>query len=201
MRIMKKSITLLLSLLIGINVAMADERGRHTIGVGTGVLTLGETVEVISRIGTAIFQSGSKFEHIGGADHNLYGEYKYSFGRLFDIGAVVAFNDFDYQVMEGEVQVGSRKNDYFCFALENNITYWRKGMFRIYGTLGVGMYHFSIVDTDKEGKKARRHNNGTCYQISPLCLSLGGRLGGYVELGVPWIGYKGMISGGVYYNF
>lgn len=198
---MKKSITLLLSLLIGINVAMADERGRHTIGVGTGVLTLGETVEVISQIGTAIFSGDNKFVRSGGTGLNLFGEYKYSFSRLYSLGAVVAFNGYEYRVMDGDTKLGTRNNNYISIALENDFTYWRKGIFSIYGTLGVGFYHSSITDTDNAGEEAVRNNNTVTYQISPLCLSLGGRLGGYVELGVPWIGYKGMISGGVYYNF
>ncbi len=198
---MKKSITILLALLLGTTVAVADEKGKHTVAIGTGVLTLGETTEVISQIGTAIFSGDQKFVRNGGTGMNLFGEYKYSISRGYSVGAVVAWNNYNYRVMNGEDRVGTRNNNYLTVALENDITYWSKGLFAIYGTLGVGFYHSAIVDKSTSGETDKRYNNTVSYQISPIGISIGGRVGGFLELGVPWIGYKGMISGGAYFRF
>ncbi len=200
---MKKSITILLALLLCTTAAVADERekGKNTIAFGTGVLTLGETSNIFSMIGTALFSGDQEYEHSGGTGLNLFGEYKYTINRTYSIGAVATWNSYNYRVMESGEQVGSRTNKYMTLALENDFTYWSKGIFSIYGTLGVGFYHSIITDKDTAGQSDRRHNNSVSYQITPVGITLGGRLGGFFEVGIPWIGYKGMLSGGIYYNF
>lgn len=90
----------------------------------------------------------------------------------------------------------SFKQHLVCIAPEVEPIYYKSNFFQFYGVYGIGIYNYTQVEDMYDGSKRRINGGLLTMQLSPCAFRVGGRLAGYVELG---IGYKGLINGGISY--
>ncbi len=81
-------------------------------------------------------------------------------------------------------------------AVECRFTYFRKGIVKLYGSVGLGCAYWNIVDTLND--EPTTHGVFPTVNLSPFGIRLGRKVGGFVEVG---LGYRGLVSGGVDIRF
>ena len=86
------------------------------------------------------------------------------------------------------------------FLLHTHYHWLQKGIFDLYsgGEAGLSMNRKKDIRNDFTITKSEASQTNFAYQVTPLGLRIGRKLGGYLELGY---GYKGLISAGISYRF
>ncbi len=131
--------------------------------------------------------------------------YKFRPVKRLVVGAIFTYSRFTGEVFQktslesmGTIKMGDLAYNYYTVAGEMDIYYVANPIFKFYGALGLG-YTFGNIKYrtvgDELRKKASNHFN---FQFSPIAFKVGGRAGGYLEIGY---GYKGIFSGGAFFNF
>jgi hypothetical protein len=83
------------------------------------------------------------------------------------------------------------------FAAEGAYSYFSRGNVRLYGLLGAG---FTNLDSTYRGEGGDDSDavNYFNFHVSPIGIAFGKQFGGTAEVG---IGYRGIVSLGLYYKF
>ena len=131
--------------------------------------------------------------------------YKYRVSKRILVGAAIMYAPMKTTVLnrtslegENKKKMGDLRYHIFTVAPEMNVLYIANPTFKMYGNFGVGftfgMIHFKNVANETNHKWSKYFN----YHIAPVCFRFGSNVGGFIELG--W-GYKGIVNGGVFFNF
>ncbi|WP_062052902.1 hypothetical protein [Aquimarina longa] len=114
--------------------------------------------------------------------------------RLSDktkIGVDFSYTNFDYKNKNNKSD--SYKIHYLAIAPQFEYSYIRKNFFELYGNVSAGLNRsFSKVD------KKSISNYGFAFQVNPIGIRVGKKLGGFLEGG---FGYNGFVNLGVSYKF
>lgn len=123
--------------------------------------------------------------------------YLHTLNRTFTVGCAANFSSF---IREGVRQSNGVKVKQNCnnvaLSAECRFTYLRKGIFKMYGTLGLGVSYWNIIE-QAEATDAQ-HGAFFNFNVSPLGMRLGKQVGGFLEFG---LGYRGLVSAGVDVRF
>ncbi len=131
--------------------------------------------------------------------------YKFRPVKRLAVGAVFTYSCFMGEVFQktslesaGTIKMGDLEYNYYTVAGEMDIYYVAGNIFKFYGALGFG-YTFGNIEYRTVGDELReKKSNHFNFQFSPISFKVGGRAGGYLEIGY---GYKGVLNGGVFFNF
>jgi hypothetical protein len=178
----------------------AQEDGRrHEISAGAGILS---TSNLAFTLGDAIV---SAFDVAGAikieeqvAFPVYHISYKYLPGKRLGIGITLAAgSEKAIGRLDGQDN-GRLKRFYANIAIEPVCYYLNRENFKLYGLVGAGLLYFHQEYTPNNGGKKDQALYSADFQITPIGIKVGNTLGAYLEAG---IGYKGIISCGLFYRF
>ncbi len=192
-----KKIALFLSILFFVQLVQGQE---HRFSAGVGTLTTNQFDDFFSAVARNIaggIFNGSSIEN--GSD---LGEFRFSYaftpGRRLAWGATISYNLSKYDIIKNSAKQGAQTSAYYTFAGEGTYYYLQKDWIRLYGLLGAGITMVGSKQKDLGGAVIDSETQSFFnFQVTPVGLSVGRRLGGFAELG---FGYRGVASIGAYYR-
>jgi hypothetical protein len=176
--------------------AQEDER-KHEISFGAGIFS---TSNLIFTYGDAIVNSFAgevKLEEQV-ASPVFHVNYKYFTSKKFSIGAILTAGT-EKAIGKSENQHhGDLKRFYSNIAIEPVYNYINKKYFKLYLLAGAGLLYLHQNYTPENGEKKEQSLYAFDFQLTPIGIKVGDTLGAYLEGG---IGYRGIVSCGVFYRF
>ncbi len=194
---MKKILTLSCMIIL-VAPALHAQSHRHEINAGVGLWSSNQIINALSDvivtavpIGVAVKNSVSY-----GAWHAAY---RYNLTSRFSLGGVLAV---DYNTSDGyfhNVKTGVFNSYYYTLAAEATFHYVQTAVVQLYATAGAGA---SLYDQKYTADGSGRRESDSLlffnFQATPIGIKIGKAVGGFAELGV---GYKGIVSAGVFARF
>lgn len=200
---MKKSI-IVLSLMISAFAATAQETEKHELRAGisdaTGVALATSLVdEIPNAIIDAIFGTKVKYDK-----NNTLGMfelgYRYRLSDRIKIGADVSYIQMDrsYNRTFDEVATRYKGRDQYLMILPTaEFAYIKTPLLTFYGTAAAGILLGRATDRSSD-KPVIYHSTFFAYQVNPVGLRVGKKIGAFAEFGY---GYKGIATAGVSLRF
>ena len=164
--------------------------GQHELSVSAGYLS-GRTVN--DKL------TGEKAGKETMATPSYFASYRYYVRDKVSIGGT-----FGTQTIQGKSGSQYIYNPYTYTFVNTTaaaeITYAYKDMrhYQLYTLFGTGISHFTERDFFSAPGSVAFSGNAFNFQYTPVAIRFGGKVAGFVELGV---GYKGVINGGLSYKF
>lgn len=173
------------------------QESKHEIQLGAGIWSTTEIVDIFGNVLATGLTGGayqSKDATYSGAFHLGY---KYSIAPKIAIGGIFVYENSSSDAYIDNASAGQFKNNYYTLAAEMDYKYIKKKNLSLYGVLGAGatLYGQKYEESNKNVSENTVNFN---FQISPLCIKLGNKVGGFAELG---FGYKGILSVGFFTRF
>ena len=170
------------------------------IKLGYGLITTNEIALVFETIAA---QTIANIDLVNGKNiGSFFLEYKHPISEKLMIGATFAYQtvSHDYQNRSDKTIIGTEKNTFYTFAAEIDYNYIDKTKFQLYSGLGLGYTMLKDSFAYKSGSLSNLSGSSGLfnYHITGLGLSFGEKIGFFLEAG---FGYKGIISGGLNFNF
>ena len=187
---------LLLILLLTSQLAFTQ---RNSLSVGYGVVTIDQITSSFATAISGAFTGASttNIKSTGAISltyHRFHTSKRVGFGVAFVYDRLTA----DIENSSG-TKISSSTTQALTLAAEGKFKYNKGEKFNIYGLLGAG-YTLGKVNYDPPPSSGDDNNdyNHFNFQVTPAGLQYGGAVKGFLELG---IGYKGILHGGVQFNF
>jgi hypothetical protein len=166
---------------------------KHNIYGGYGVGTIPDMANMFEGLASVMVTLG--YSQI--KDKNYSGSffigYSNNLTEQFALDLKVGYQSYTSIIYNSGIKVGNQNDNYYTFIAGFNIQYSNKNFFRTYSGLDVGIF----FDHQKEiynGKEKEKNRTYLGYQVTVFGLRAGGNVGGFIELG---IGYMGILSGGI----
>lgn len=197
-----KKFTLLSALifLFGISCVSA-QNNKHGFSLSYGIVSHDQVLDISGDILVETFTLGTATTK----------EYKSHFGPLFftyryypvpwlatgiSLGIDYAYGDLIDD--DTETRIGEFKRSAATIVYENYFRYLRKTTFQMYSGIAFGYTFRNYINEYEEGMESQQDENHLAFQINALGMRFGKKLGGFIEMGY---GYKGIICGGINYQF
>lgn len=186
----------------------SQSQGTSELNISLGVATVEDFRSATTDAATSLVTSvitGEKLTHKDGSSQMAFTlHYSYAIKDRWMLGTSLA-----YQNIKGNLFLDGEKSGYshsavYSLGVESNYRYISKPKFQMYSGLGAG-YAFGkttfklgdeleFKNTNKDTSKI----NYMTYHLTALGFRVGKKLAVFAELGV---GYKGIINGGMSYQF
>ncbi|MFW0739427.1 hypothetical protein [Flavobacterium sp. T12S277] len=200
-----KKIIIIWGLLFGTIVGNAQETGKHEIRMGLSdglFLSFGNGFADSFSNGISSGLTGVKYkDDVKTKTLGMFEiGYRYNINERFKVGADISYmkeeNTYEF-VTPGttNTQNETRKNQYGMFLATAEFSYIKTSWINFYGSGGIG----SVIrrSNDYEGAYIKDEAH-FAFQINPVGLRVGKKLGAFVEMG---LGYKGIAIIGANYRF
>ena len=188
--------------------ARSQEFNKHEVMVGAGYFS---TDAVFVKWALLFDQLGQVFmQYYDIPSLTRFGDYHVSY-KYKPIERVMIGGTFVYTGTKSEVfhktgnglnlpsmKIGDLRYNFYTIAAEMNAIYVNTPIFKLYGNFGLG-FTFGVISytTVADERRIKRWNHLN-YQVAPIGFRVGNDIGGFLELG---FGYKGIFSGGMFFNF
>ena len=197
-----KKFTLLLFLLVFYGLFhLSAQDNKHEVLLSYGLVSHDQVLDITSDIVVEIFSLGTastkKYNsHMG----PLFFTYRYYpvawLATGLSVGMDIAHGDIIND--DTELKVGEFTRNATTVVYENYFRYIRTPIFQMYSGLAFGYTFRNYTNKSDEGMKSNQEENHIAFQINAVGLRFGKNLGGIIEMGY---GYKGIICGGINYQF
>lgn len=193
---MKKLIVALsCPLMISLQSTAQEQTRHHELTVGYGILSTNEIFGVFSDVLATSLTGGNYSKTDSKWIGNLIASYKYTPVNRLEVGLTYAFNRNTATINMNKVPSGKATTNYHTLAAEVQYNYINKPFLRLYSAAGAGytayMEHYKPNAGSAENKTSGNFN----FQISPIGIKFGDKIGAMAELG---FGYKGIINAGLF---
>jgi hypothetical protein len=198
---MKTKTLLAFSLIIAFSsgtVKAQENERKHEISVGFGIWStsnlafgFGDSFANVFDVAGAV-----KFKEQT-ASPVYHANYKYLLTPRFNIGGTLTFGSETGKGLVGNQYDGKLKRHYSNIAAEVSYNYINKKSFKMYALGGLGYLYLNQSYTPENREKDSQSLHAVDFQISPLCVKVGDKIGGYFEAG---FGYKGIVNAGIFYK-
>jgi hypothetical protein len=172
---------------------------HHDLSGSYGFVTTDQIVDVFKDVLTAVFSFGNYQKEDYNYSGALFLTYKNAVTYKTHIGATIGIDNVTGDLTNNNIKYGDFRTNHTTMAIEGDIRWVKKNAFQLYSGIGLG-YTFTSetgeisatgdTDTNKSGHVA--------FQINPLGMRMGKRLGAFAEIG---FGYKGIANFGLSYQF
>ncbi|TWF42951.1 hypothetical protein FHW36_102713 [Chitinophaga polysaccharea] len=181
--------------------AHAQQAGRHEVRIGySDGFTLAND-EILPRMMTNIFVAvltGTKTTVNTRTFGVIETGYRFQLTKHIKLGADVAYQLARTEIKTQEsADIEKYKTNYFIILPTIQFSYIKTNLLDFYGSAATGAYMSSSQRISAE-KSAQRSKFDFAYQVNPVGLRVGRKLGGFVELG---FGTKGFATAGISYKF
>jgi len=193
---MKKLILFLISFLSVTIAAQAQDRLKHhEIAVGYGFLGTSEMIGIFSDVLATAITGGNYSKTDNKWSGNLIASYKFTPTSRLGLGITYAHTRNTAIINIHDVPSGKATTNYHTLAAEVQYNYISRGYFRLYSGVGAGITSYTEKYEPNSGSKEKNTAGHFNFQVSPIGVKLGNRIGGMAELG---FGYKGLFSAGLF---
>ena len=197
------------SLILFSNISFAQSQGTSEINVSLGVVTFEDfriSIEDVSSSLVTSLISGQELTYSDGGRLTGYTvHYGYAIKDQWMLGASLAYQTVNRKLLVDTKESGESSSAVYSFGIETNYRYISNPNFQMYSGLGAGYAFgntsFTIDDSTLAFKDENNTTNSIDYftfQITALGFRVGKKLAVFAELG---FGYKGILNGGISYQF
>lgn len=176
---------------------ISAQQGKHEIRGGYGVGTSNEFINGLEDMQvtdvTKAFVSGDKT-----FKGTFQLGYKYGLSDRFNLGLNLSYERAAATTFLDKGRVGKLKSNYYTVAGEADYIHIRREGFTFYSTAGIGAIFYNQQYVKDECTKDTADKVNFNFQISPVCVKYGDRLGFFGEIG---FGYKGIFNFGMFTSF
>jgi hypothetical protein len=176
---------------------------KHEFSIGAGAFSrpyLKDAVEI-----EKIWLSDDGMLHDRSYSGTFHISYNYFFNKHRSIGFSYMFEQQKY-IYSNSNNPSDRLRTFYTHYYHSTMLryteYWIQAPFiSLYSSLGFGVNYTRIKNTLDEHLpfvQLNENKNTLAYQITPIGIRIGKRIGGYAEVGY---GYKGIVCGGLSYRF
>tara|TARA_B110000967_G_C18694426_1_gene464690 strand:+ start:139 stop:762 length:624 start_codon:yes stop_codon:yes gene_type:complete len=203
-----KKLTILFIILFS-QESFSQTQGTSEINVSLGVATFEDfrvaIDDVISSIVTTVV-SGQELTHSDGGRLTGYTiHYSYAVKDRWMLGASLAYQTVNRKLFLDNKESGKSSSAVYSFGVETNYRYISNPIFQMYSGLGAGYAFgkssFTLEDTNLEFKDKNKTDykiNYFTFHVTALGFRVGKKLEAFAEIG---FGYKGILNGGISYQF
>ncbi|WP_165042913.1 outer membrane beta-barrel protein [Dysgonomonas sp. ZJ709] len=192
---MKKIILGLFLVCLAFN--LSAQNRRHELRGGYGVGTSNEAINSLSDI---LITDATK--NVVGGDKTFNGAfnlgYKYSLNEKINVGANFSYERAGATAFVDVMKSGELKSHYYTIAAEADYIYFRRENFTFYSTVGLGGTIYDQKYKMNDGGEDTKSHTNLNFQLSPIGVKYGDRLGFFGEMG---FGYKGLFNFGLFTRF
>lgn len=196
----KTAILIAIVLILSISTTKAQEKGTSEISIGYGVGTNNQIVDAFGEIFTYPVTLGTIKYSDEKSSNGIHIGYKYAVIDKLMVGATVTYEKNSKTVNANDTKIGSETENIYTFAIEGNYRYVSKESFQMYSGLGLG-YTNSAQKFDSTDTNVANRNDNTGnfnFQVTAVGFRFGKKIAFFTELG---LGYKGILSAGLSYQF
>ncbi|PIF01029.1 MAG: hypothetical protein CR994_03000 [Maribacter sp.] len=197
----KSKILVLVLTLFGMSALDAQEKGISEVGVGYGIATSNELIQIFTNgliYPASLGTINTDNQQSSGA---IYAEYNYAVANRLMIGGDIVYERFTEDVRSNNTLIGKQTENVFTIAIKSNYNYISKPNFRLYSGIGLG-YSMTNQKFESNGNTntdvSDDNTGGFNFHLAGLGIRVGNKMAFKAELG---FGYKGIISGGLNYRF
>lgn len=193
---MKKLILALAGLLPAtISLQAQDRLKHHEISVGYGFLGTSEMIGIFSDVLATAITGGNYSKTDNKWSGNLIAAYKFTPTNRFGLGLTYAHTRNTAAINIHDVPTGKSTTNYHTIAAEAQYNYINRTFFRLYAVVGAGITSFTEKYEPNTGSAEKNTAGHFNFQVSPVGVKFGNRIGGMAEVG---FGYKGLFNAGLF---
>ncbi len=178
--------------------AMAQEEtpvGRNEISVGYGFLSTSQMINIFSDALASSLTGGNYSKTNSTWSGNFFVAYKFAPSKRISLGLTYAHTKNTADISIHDVPSGTSTTNYHTIAGELQFNYVSKPFFRLYSLAGAGMSSYTEKYKPTVGSTETNSAAHFNFQLTPIGVKVGNRIGFFGELGV---GYKGLVCAGLY---
>lgn len=188
--------------------SFSQSKGTSELNISLGAATLEDfrtaTESVANSLITVVI-SGDQLTHADGSSMMGYtASYNYAIQDQWMFGVALAYQNVEGKLLLNGSASGKSSSKVYSLGIETDYRYISKSNFQIYSGLGLG-YAFGKTTFDLGNKlelKDKNNNNSKInyftFHVTAVGFRVGKKLAAFAELG---FGYKGIINGGLSYQF
>ena len=188
--------------------SFSQSQGTSELNISLGAATLEDFRTAVENVATSLVRSaitGEKLTHEDGSSQMAFtAHYSYAIKDQWMLGASLAFQNIKGNLLVDGVKSGKSSSAVYSFGVESNYRYISKPKFQMYSGLGVGYAFGETTFTLGDKLEFKNKIDDTSkidyltFHVTALGFRVGKKLAAFAELGV---GYKGIINGGLSYQF
>lgn len=168
---------------------------RNEVAVGYGFFNTSQMINIFSDALATAITGGDYAKTNSTWTGNFNVSYKFATAKRFSLGLTYAHTKNTADISVHDVPSGISSTNYHTLAGEFQYNYISKPYFRIYSILGAGVTSYTEKYKPNAGSTETNSAAHFNFQITPIGVKVGNRIGFFGELG---FGYKGLISAGLY---
>lgn len=193
---MKKLILALVCLLAAtLSLQAQDRLKHHEIAVGYGFLGTSEMIGIFSDVLATAITGGNYAKTDNKWSGNLIASYKFTPTSRLGLGLTYAHTRNSADIAVHNVPSGTSTTNYHTLAAEAQYNYINRTFFRLYAVVGAGITSYTERYEPNAGSTEKNTAGHFNFQVSPIGIKFGNRIGGMAEAG---FGYKGLFSAGLF---
>ena len=207
--IMKKiSLLLMVSLLstgLFAQKAPAVSYGNNELDLSYGLFTTPQFVDIFVDIFSAVFSFGTYQQDNVHYTGGIILTYKHAFNDRWLLGFSTAYDGRSADLLnkDRDSKKGSYVSSYITPVVSFDYRYLMKEKVQLYSGIGLGATflneHNKVINPDTNEEETSDNNQVFFdFQVNLIGVRVGKKLAGFAELG---FGYKGIINGGISYQF
>ncbi len=194
---MRRIIPFLLLLFFTCNI-VAQEKGTSDIGIEGGVFTTNDILEIASSIIVTGISAGNTTYQNQNETPAILIYYKYALAKRWFVGIDASYQSIWYDAYVNNAKSGKITDSYITFGLGTEYHYVSTEWFQMYSGLSIAYTAQSSKYTGSSSDFSNGSSSFVNFHVNAAGFRFGKVLAGIVELG---FGYKGIVTGGISYQF
>lgn len=172
-----------------------DKLKHHEVAVGYGFLSTSTMINIFSDVLASAITGGNYSKTDNNWSGNLIASYKFTPSSKLGLGLTYAHTRNTANINIHDVPSGKSTTNYHTIAAEVQYNYITKPYFRLYSVLGAGITSYTEKYEPNAGSTEKNTAGHFNFQLSPVGVKVGNRIGAMAELG---FGYKGLFNAGLF---
>ncbi|RYD98968.1 MAG: hypothetical protein EOP54_05830 [Sphingobacteriales bacterium] len=190
-----KKLILALGCLLPATIPVQAQLKHHEITVGYGFLGTSEMIGIFSDVLANAITGGNYSKTDNKWSGNLIASYKFTPTNRLGLGVTYVHTRNIADIAVYDVPSGTATTNYHTLAAEVQYNYINKTFFRLYAVAGAGITSYTEKYKPNSGSTEKNTAAHFNFQISPVGVKFGNRIGGMAEVG---FGYKGLLNAGLF---
>ncbi len=172
---------------------------HHDLAGSYGIVTTDQIMDLVKDVVRAVFSFGDYEKDDYNYSGALFLTYKNAASYRMHVGATIGIDNVTGDLLQDGIKYGDFRTNHTTFAAESDIRWVKRDAFQMYSGIGLG-YTFTAEKGEISGTGETDINRSghVAFQINPLGMRIGKRLGAFAEIG---FGYKGIANFGLSYQF
>lgn len=171
----------------------------HDLTASYGFATSYQIMDVIEDVLVATFSFGTYEKEDYNYSGALFVSYKYAPSYRINTGVALGIDRVSGDLIQNDVKYGDFTESHTTLALEADYRWVKQEVIQFYTMLGLGYtLNTETGSYNTTGQTDTETSSNVAFQVTPIGMRIGRKLGGFAELG---FGYKGIMNFGLSYRF